>query len=37
MDPADSFSPADCGADVSEHGHGELVPGLESVRDTLGL
>ena len=37
VDPANSFSPADCGADVSEHRHGELVPGLESVRDTLGL
>ena len=37
MNPADGLAPADGAADVSKHGDCELVSGLESVSDTLGL
>ena len=37
MNPADGLAPADGAADVCEHGDCELVSGLESVSDTLGL
>ena len=37
VDPADGLAPADGAADVREHRDRELVPGLESVSDTLGL
>ena len=37
VDPADGLAPADGAADVREHRDRELVPGLKSVSDTLGL
>ena len=37
VNPADGLAPADGAADVCEHGDCELVSGLESVSDTLGL
>ena len=37
VNPGDRLAPAHCTAEVCEHGDGELVPGLEPVRDTLGL
>ena len=37
VDPADGLAPTDGAANVREHRDRELVPGLESVSDTLGL
>ena len=37
VNPSNTLPPADGAADISEHGDGEPVPGLEPVRDTLGL